>query len=141
MAMAWRKRAPCVARDLNSPFGMTLVEDTLYVANTDAVVTLPLHGGQTQITAPAAKVADLPGGALNHHWTKNVIASTDGSKLYVSVGSNSNVAEHGIDKEEGRAAIWEIDPRTGAHRVFASGPAQSGRHGLGARQRRPVDCR
>ena len=66
-------------------------------------------------------MVDLPGGPLNHHWTKNVIASADGSRLYVSVGSNSNVAENGIQKEEGRAAIWEVDPQTGSHRIFASG--------------------
>jgi glucose/arabinose dehydrogenase len=106
---------------LNSPFGMTLVGETLYVANTDAVVRVPYTAGQTQITAAATKLADLPGGALNHHWTKSLIASPDGSKLYVGVGSNSNVAEHGIEKEEGRAAIWEIDRATGRSRVFATG--------------------
>ena len=106
---------------LTSPFGMALVGTTLYVANADALVRFPYTSGQTSISAAAVKVADLPGGPINHHWTKNVIASADGAKLYVSVGSNSNVAENGIDKEEGRAAIWEIDARTGAHRVFASG--------------------
>ncbi len=106
---------------LNSPFGMTLVGDVLYVANTDALVRFPYSPGQTQITAASTKVVDLPGGPLNHHWTKNVIASADGSRLYVAVGSNSNVAENGIEKEEGRAAIWEVDPRAGSHRVFASG--------------------
>ncbi len=107
--------------NLNSPFGMTLVGNVLYVANADALVRVPYSEGQTQITAAPTKVIDLPGGPLNHHWTKNVIASEDGSRLYVAIGSNSNVAEHGIDKEEGRAAIWEIDPQTGSHRVFASG--------------------
>jgi glucose/arabinose dehydrogenase len=107
--------------DLNSPFGMALVGDTLYVANTDALVRVPYSEGQTQLTARPVKVVDLPGGPLNHHWTKGLIASRDGSKLYVSVGSNSNVAENGIEQEEGRAAIWEIDPRSGQHRVFASG--------------------
>jgi glucose/arabinose dehydrogenase len=106
---------------LNSPFGMALVGDTLYVANTDAIVRFPYSQGQTTITAPATKVVDLPGGPLNHHWTKNVIATVDGSKLYVSVGSNSNVAEKGIEKEEGRAAVWEVDPKSGRHRIFASG--------------------
>ncbi|HEX2643266.1 MAG TPA: sorbosone dehydrogenase family protein [Thermoanaerobaculia bacterium] len=106
---------------LNSPFGMTLVGDTLYVANTDAVVKFPYKAGETRIAASGTKVVDLPGGPLNHHWTKNVIASADGSKLYVAVGSNSNVAENGIEKEEARAAIWEVDPATGSHRVFASG--------------------
>ena len=106
---------------LNSPFGMALVGNVLYVANTDALVRFPYSEGQTQITAPSTKVADLPGGPLNHHWTKSLVASADGSKLYVGVGSNSNVAENGIAKEEGRAAIWEIDARTGQHRVLASG--------------------
>ena len=108
-------------KDLMAPFGMALVGHTLYVANTDAVVRFPYEQGQTEITAAPVKVVDLPGGPLNHHWTKSLIASADGSKLYVGVGSNSNVAENGIEKEEGRAAIWEIDPATGNHRVFASG--------------------
>jgi glucose/arabinose dehydrogenase len=108
-------------RNLNSPFGMALVGGSLYVANSDALVRFPYAPGQTEITAAATKVADLPGGALNHHWTKGLVASRDGRRLYVSVGSNSNVAENGIENEEGRAAIWEIDPQTGTHRVFASG--------------------
>ena len=107
--------------NLTSPFGMTLVGDVLYVANSDAVVRFPYVRGETQITAPATTVVSLPAGRINHHWTKNIIASSVGSKLYVSVGSNSNVAENGIDKEAERAAIWEIDPKTGTHRVFASG--------------------
>jgi glucose/arabinose dehydrogenase len=107
--------------NLDSPFGMALAGGVLYVANTDALVRFPYIEGQTSITAPSTLVAPLPGGPLNHHWTKNVIASPDGSKLYVAIGSNSNVAENGIEREEGRAAIWEIDARTGAHRVFASG--------------------
>ena len=106
---------------LTSPFGMALVGNTLYVANTDALVRFPYAVGETQITAPGVKVVDLPAGPLNHHWTKNVIANADGSKLYVSVGSNSNAAEFGIEKEEGRASIWEVDPATGSHRIFASG--------------------
>jgi glucose/arabinose dehydrogenase len=109
------------AANLTSPFGMALVGDTLYVANSDALVRLPYREGATEAGAAATKVADLPGGPLNHHWTKSLIASGDGSRLYVGVGSNSNVAENGIEQEEGRAAVWEIDPRTGAHRVFASG--------------------
>jgi glucose/arabinose dehydrogenase len=108
-------------RDLNSPFGMALVGNNLYVANSDAVVRFPYAAGQTDITAVATKVVDLPGGPLNHHWTKGLVASLDGTRLYVSVGSNSNVAENGIEKEEGRAAIWEIDPQAGKHRIFASG--------------------
>jgi glucose/arabinose dehydrogenase len=107
--------------NLTSPFGMVLVGDQLYIANTDALVRVPYSPGALKITAKPVKVTDLPGGPLNHHWTKNVIASPDGSKLYVAVGSNSNVAENGIDQEMERAAIWEIDARTGAHRVFASG--------------------
>jgi glucose/arabinose dehydrogenase len=107
--------------NLYSPFGMTLVGDTLYVANSDAIVRFPYTPGVTAIVAPPTKVVDLPGGRINHHWTKNVIASPDGSKLYASVGSNSNAAENGILHERGRAAIWEIDRATGAHHVFASG--------------------
>ncbi len=106
---------------LNSPYGMTLVGDTLYVADTDAVLKFPYHDGDTKITAPGVKLVDLPAGTINHHWTKNVIANADGSKLYVSVGSNSNVGDNGIAAEEGRAAIWEVDAKTGDHRIFASG--------------------
>jgi glucose/arabinose dehydrogenase len=106
---------------LHSPFGMALVGDTLYVADTDAVLKFPYHEGDTEITAKGEKVVDLPAGTRNHHWTKNIIASPDGSKLYVTVGSNSNVGENGMDIEAGRAAIWEVDPATGAHRIFASG--------------------
>ena len=107
--------------NLNSPFGMALVGSSLYVANTDALMRFPYRAGDTAITEPGVKVTDLPGGALNHHWTKNVIASPDGTKLYVTVGSNSNVAEHGMEKEVERAAILEIDPHTGSRTVFASG--------------------
>jgi glucose/arabinose dehydrogenase len=106
---------------LHSPFGMALVGNVFYVANSDALVRFPYSEGQTAITAAAAKVTDFPPGPLNHHWTKSLIASADGSKLYVGIGSNSNVAENGIEKEEGRAAVWEIDVQTGQHRVFASG--------------------
>jgi glucose/arabinose dehydrogenase len=105
---------------LYSPFGMALVGSTLYVANANALVAFPYREGTTRIDAAARKVADLPGGR-NHHWTKSLIASRDGSRLYVGVGSNSNVAEHGLAEEENRAAILEIDPATGATRVFASG--------------------
>jgi glucose/arabinose dehydrogenase len=106
---------------LNSPFGMALIGDVLYVANSDALVRFPYSEGQTQITASALKVTEFPPGPLNHHWTKSLVTSADGTKLYVGIGSNSNVAENGVDKEKGRAAIWEIDARTGKHRVFASG--------------------
>ncbi len=106
---------------LRSPFGMALVGDALYVANTDGIVRFPYSRGETHIAAPGRKIVALPAGRINHHWTKNVIASPDGSKLYASVGSNSNAGENGVGKEEGRAAIWEVDPATGSHRVFASG--------------------
>ena len=106
---------------LNSPFGMALVDGDLYIANTDAVVRYPYKDGDRRITASPTRVVELPAGPRNHHWTKNIIASADGSKLYATVGSNSNVAEHGMAEEEGRAAIWEIDPATGASRVFAEG--------------------
>ncbi len=106
---------------LNSPFGMALVGNDLYIANTDAVVRFPYSEGQTNIAQPGQKVADLPAGPLNHHWTKGLVANRDGTKLYVSVGSNSNVAENGIEKEDQRATILEIDIKTGQSRVFASG--------------------
>ncbi|HEV2148677.1 MAG TPA: sorbosone dehydrogenase family protein [Longimicrobiaceae bacterium] len=106
---------------LYSPFGMALVGNDLYVANSDALVRFPYTPGQTRISAPAATIVPLPAGPINYHWTRNVVASPDGSRLYVSVGSNSNVGERGMENEEGRAAIWEVDPRTGAHRIFASG--------------------
>ncbi|MGE8666566.1 MAG: PQQ-dependent sugar dehydrogenase [Achromobacter mucicolens] len=105
---------------LNSPFGMALVGNQLYVANADAVMRFPFEPGQTRITTPGVKVTDLPAG-LNHHWTKNLIASPDGSRLYVSVGSNSNVGENGMDIEEGRAAIWELDVASGQKRLYATG--------------------
>jgi glucose/arabinose dehydrogenase len=106
---------------LNSPFGMALVRNDLYIANTDAVMRFPYQEGQTRITAPGAKVVDLPAGPINRHWTKTILASADGRHLYVTVGSNSNVAENGIAAEAGRAAIWEVDLGTGEHRIYASG--------------------
>jgi glucose/arabinose dehydrogenase len=110
---------------LNSPFGMALVGNDLYIANTDAVVRFPYQEGQTRITASGAKVTDLPAGQRNHHWTKNLVASpkgiNEGAKLYVTIGSNSNVAEHGMAEEEGRAEIWEVDASSGQRRTFASG--------------------
>jgi glucose/arabinose dehydrogenase len=106
---------------LNSPFGMALVGDKLYVANTDALMRFSYHEGDTQLAEPGEKVADLPAGPLNHHWTKNVIASKDGTKLYVSIGSNSNAGENGLAAEADRARIIEIDPATGQSRVFATG--------------------
>lgn len=106
---------------LNSPFGMTLVGNNFYVADTDRLLRFHYAEGAMQIRDPGTKVVDLPGGPLNHHWTKNVIASPDGTKLYVTVGSNSNVGENSLDKEAGRAAIWEVDPASGKQRLFASG--------------------
>ncbi|MDP1683586.1 MAG: sorbosone dehydrogenase family protein [Burkholderiales bacterium] len=106
---------------LNSPFGMALVGKDFYVANSDAILRFPYVESETQIKSAGVKVIDLPGGPINHHWTKNLIASRDGSKLFVTIGSNSNVAENGIEAETGRAAIWEVDLKTGAHRSFASG--------------------
>lgn len=107
--------------DLNSPFGMALVGNDLYVADSDKLLRFPYQPGETTIKEAGTKVIDLPGGSINHHWTKNVVASKDGSKLYVSVGSNSNVGENGLQAEEGRAAIWEVDRASGQHRIFASG--------------------
>jgi glucose/arabinose dehydrogenase len=106
---------------LSSPFGMALVDNTLYVANSNAVVKFPYAAGDLRITADAKPVVELPAGPINHHWTKNIIASVDGSKLYVTVGSNSNVGERGMAAEAGRAAIWEVNLSDGAHRVYASG--------------------
>ena len=106
---------------LHSPFGMALIGNDLYVANSDAVIRFPYKTGDLRITDPGKKIADLPAGPINHHWTKNIIASRDGKHLYATVGSNSNVAENGIDKEENRAAILEIDPASGNTRLFASG--------------------
>jgi glucose/arabinose dehydrogenase len=108
-------------QDLNSPFGMALVGDQLFVANTDAIVRVTYPAGSTRIDTAPVRLTDLPGGTLNHHWTKSLIASPDGSKLYATVGSNSNVAEKGMAVEEGRAAIWEVDTKTGAKRLFATG--------------------
>jgi len=107
--------------NLHAPFGMALVGNQLYVANTDVLLRYPYQEGATSIAADATKVTDLPGGPINHHWTKNVIASRDGSKLYVTVGSNSNVGENGMENEVERAAILEVDPATGARRVYANG--------------------
>ena len=106
---------------LNSPFGVVLVGSDLYVANTDAVLRFPYTTGQTQITAPGVKLCDLPGGPIDHHWTKSLTASPDGTQLYAGVGSNSNITENGIQAEVGRAAIWQIDRATGAHREYATG--------------------
>ena len=108
-------------KGLNSPIGMVLVGNTFYVANSDSVVKVPYAVGDTEITAAPVKVTDLPGGTINHHWTKTLVASADGTRLYVGVGSNSNAGENGIDAENERDAVWEIDPSTGTHRIYASG--------------------
>ena len=107
--------------DLNSPFGVVLVGDALYVADTDAILRFSFTVGQTKVSGPPVKVIDLPAGPINHHWTKSLTASADGSKLYVGVGSNSNAMERGIEAETDRAAIWEVDAVTGEFKVFAKG--------------------
>jgi glucose/arabinose dehydrogenase len=112
-------RAPLLT-GLTSPFGMALVGDTLYVANADALVAYPYQLGQTRIDASPRTITSLPA-RRNHHWTKSLVASPDGRRLYVGVGSNSNIAEHGMDEEEERAAVWEIDPATGSHRIYGAG--------------------
>jgi glucose/arabinose dehydrogenase len=106
---------------LHSPFGVVLVGGDLYVADTDAVIRFPYTTGQTEINGPGVKLCDLPGGPIDHHWTKSLTASPDGTELYAGVGSNSNITENGIQAEVGRAAIWQIDRATGAHREFATG--------------------
>jgi glucose/arabinose dehydrogenase len=106
---------------LHSPYGIAYVSGTLYVADTDAIVAFPFTPGQTRITVPGVKLTDLPAGEIDHHWTKSMVASPDGSKLYVGVGSNSNITENGMAVEAGRAAIYEVDRLTGAKRIYASG--------------------
>ena len=106
---------------LNSPFGMVLVGNDLYVAATDGVIRFPYRTGETHIAEPGVKLCDLPAGMINHHWTKSLTVSPDGSKLYAGVGSNSNITENGLDAEKDRASVWEIDRATGAHRLYATG--------------------
>jgi glucose/arabinose dehydrogenase len=108
-------------KNLNSPFGMALVGSDLYVATTDAVLRFPYKDGDTAISTAGVKVMDLPAGTINHHWTKNIIASPDGAYLYVTVGSNSNVGENGIEQEKGRAAIWQLERASGKARIYATG--------------------
>ena len=130
---------------LHSPFGMALVGNDFYVANSDGVVALSLQSRARPISTRRRRPSlALPAGPINHHWTKNVIASADGAKLYATVGSNSNVAENGMAAEEGRAAIWEIDRKSGAQPSLRDRPAQPERHGLGQRRhaldRRPTSA-
>ena len=106
---------------LSSPFGVALVGSDLYVANTDSIMRYPYKDGDTRITDPGTPLTPLPGGPIDHHWTKSLVASRDGSKLYVGVGSNSNVGENGMEAEKNRAAILEVDRVTGSYRIFADG--------------------
>ena len=106
---------------LHSPFGMVLVGDHFYVADTDAVLRFDYLTGETRLSGGATKIVDLPAGRINHHWTKNLIASADGTHLYITVGSNSNEAENGIAAENERAAVWEVNLSDNSHRIFASG--------------------
>ena len=105
---------------LHSPFGVQMIGDTLYVANTGAIVKFPYHVGETQITDPGVEFTDLPS-TVNHHWTKALLASPDGKKLYVGVGSNSNITENGLDIEYRRADVLEVDVATGGSRIYAAG--------------------
>lgn len=107
--------------DLHSPFGVAWYNDTLYVAAADAILTYPYELGSTEITAQPSVLTPLPGGPINHHWTKDLALSPDGRYLYASVGSNSNAAERGLEAEKGRAAIWQVDRESGAAKVYASG--------------------
>jgi glucose/arabinose dehydrogenase len=106
---------------LNSPFGIAWIDGTLYVAATDAILAFPYALGDSAVTAEPTVLTPLPGGPINHHWTKDLALGPDGRFLYVSVGSNSNIAENGLEAEKGRAAIWEVDRATGAARIFAEG--------------------
>jgi hypothetical protein len=115
------ERRSVLLDNLNSPFGVALVGNDLYVANTDAIVRYPYNTGDTRITAAGTVLTSLPGGPIDHHWTKSLVASRDGSLLYVGVGSNSNITERGMQAEENRAAIWEVDRASGRWRIFASG--------------------
>lgn len=119
-----QQKTPFVANDASGiagPFGVAWIDDTLYVAATDGVLAYPYELGQSEISEEPTVLTPLPGGPINHHWTKDLALSPDGTKLFASVGSNSNIAENGIEAEKGRAAIWEIDRTTGASRIYASG--------------------
>jgi len=106
---------------LSSPFGIAASGSNLYIANTDSLLQFNYQEGATQLSGPGTKVMDLPAGPVNHHWTKNVIANRAGTRLYVTIGSNSNAAENGLAVEQERARIIEIDPATGRSRPFATG--------------------
>jgi len=108
-------------KGLNSPQGMALVGDTLYVANTDSIMAFPYKVGDTQITAKGRKIANIPANAPNYHWGRDLVASADGTKLYVAVGSASNIGEYGEDAEANRAAVLQIDLKAGEAIIFASG--------------------
>lgn len=107
-------------KNLDSPLGMALVGDFLYVANSNGLMRFPYKTGDLEISDPGVKVLELPAGPINHHWTKNILASLDERKFFITIGSNSNVAEHGLEAEKDRASIWEYDIESGTHRVFAS---------------------
>jgi len=113
------ERRSTLVDGLNSPFGIAYLDGRLYVGNTDALIAFPFQPGQTRITAPAEKIIDLPGGY--NHWTRNVVASPNGSRLYVAVGSASNIGERGLELEQRRAAILEVDPATRRSRIYAGG--------------------
>ncbi|MEP7095367.1 MAG: sorbosone dehydrogenase family protein [Flavobacterium sp.] len=107
--------------NLNRPFGMLILKDFFYIANTDGLYRYPYKNNPLKLETQGTKILELPAGGYNNHWTRNIIANTDGSKIYVSVGSGSNVAEHGIDKEIRRAAILEINPDGTGEKIYASG--------------------
>ena len=106
---------------LNRPFGMLVLDNHFYVANTDGVLQFPYQPGQTKMTALGTKILNLPAGGYNNHWTRNLLASPDGKKIYVSVGSGSNVGEHGPENEVRRANILEINPDGTGERIYANG--------------------
>jgi glucose/arabinose dehydrogenase len=108
------------AENLDAPYGLALVDGALYVANQGALVKFDYSDGQTRASGEPVKVLDLPS-RINHHWTKSLAASADGSRLYVGIGSNSNITERGMTAEVDRAVVWEIDPATGMHRTYATG--------------------
>ena len=127
--------------NLNQPFGILLLKETLYVANTDAVLAFPYQSGQRKIAAAGKKICSLPAGGYNNHWTRNIVANKDSSKLYVSVGSASNVGENGMQEEEQRACILEMNPDGSGLRIFASGLRNPVGMDWNPQIRRALDCR